>query len=141
MSRLLFTQKGNRILAVAAWVAIALLTAAAGLFGFRLSGGLWQCPFRRYVGLDCIGCGASRAMDALFRLDFLEAFRYNPFFLLALAAFLVWLVLFTQNAFSKKYRPPFSRQPALRLLIVIGVLLLVFLVVRNLPFYQQWFYA
>lgn len=141
MSRLLFTQKGNRVLAAAAWAAAALLTAAVKLLGFRLSGGLWQCPFRKYLGLDCIGCGASRSLDALFRLDLVEAFRYNPLFLLALTAFGIWLVLFTKNAFSKNYKPAFSRQPSLRFLLVVGALLLAYLVVRNLPFYQQWFYA
>ena len=62
-------------------------------------------------------------------------------FCLALAAGLIWLILFTRNAFSKKYRPPFSRQPTLRFLLILAGVLLLFMVVRNLPFYQQWFYV
>lgn len=141
MSRLLFTQKGNRILALAAWIALVLLSGAVWLFDLRLAGGLWQCPFRRYAGFDCIGCGSTRALDALLRFRFLEAFRYNPFFCLGLAAGLIWLICFTRNAFSRKYRPPFSHMPPVWSLFVLGGVLVLFMVIRNLPFYQQWFYV
>lgn len=141
MSRLLFTQKGNKRLALAAWIALVLFVGAARMFDLRLAGGLWQCPFRRLAGFDCIGCGATRALDALVRLQFVEAFRYNPFFCLALAAGALWLICFTRNAFSRKYRQPFSHMPPVWSLFVIGGVLLLFMVIRNLPFYQQWFYV
>ncbi|MCI8360935.1 MAG: DUF2752 domain-containing protein [Clostridiales bacterium] len=141
MSRLLFTQKGNRILAVTAWIVLALLAGMVWLFDLRLTGSLWQCPFRRYMGLDCIGCGSTRALDALLRFQPVEAFRYNPFFCLGLVAGGLWLLCFTRNAFSKKYRPPFSHMPPVWSLYVIGGLLLLFMLIRNLTFYQQWFYV
>ncbi len=141
MSRLLFTQKGNRVLAISLWGLLAGFVLVVKLFHIRLAGGVWECPFHKYFGFDCIGCGSTRALDALLALQPVEAFRYNPFFCLALAAGLIWLILFTRNAFSKKYHPPFSRQPTLLFLLILAGVLLLFMVVRNLPFYQQWFYV
>lgn len=140
MSRLLFTQKGNRILAIILWGLPLLIILIVKLFHLSLTDELWECTFRRITGWDCIGCGATRALEALLRLDFIEAFRYNPVFCIALPAGLFWLVLFTKNAFSRKYKPPFRHIAPKWCVAVICLLLVVFLVVRNLPFYQLWFY-
>lgn len=36
------------------------------------------CVFKAYLGVPCPGCGMTRALWALLRLDFREAFLYNP---------------------------------------------------------------
>ena len=139
-SRLLFTQKGNRILALLLWGIPLLALFCLRAFSIPLTQGLWECPIRRATGLDCAGCGATRALESLMRLEFIEAFRYNPAFCIALVAFLFWLLMFTKNAFSKNYREPFSHIPPKWVIITICALLVAFMVIRNLPFYQLWFY-
>ena len=39
---------------------------------------LTGCPFRFLTGIPCPGCGMTRAVWALIRLDFSAAFRYHP---------------------------------------------------------------
>ena len=40
----------------------------------------WQnCILKLTIGFPCPGCGMTRAMLALLRLDFIKAFEYNPF--------------------------------------------------------------
>jgi len=36
-----------------------------------------QCPFRKWTGLDCPGCGGLRAMHQLLHGNVLAAFRFN----------------------------------------------------------------
>ncbi len=36
------------------------------------------CPFNRLTGLKCPGCGITRMILSVFRLDFKAAFFYNP---------------------------------------------------------------
>lgn len=36
------------------------------------------CPFNRLTGLKCPGCGVTRMIFSLLRLDFKTAFLYNP---------------------------------------------------------------
>jgi hypothetical protein len=38
-----------------------------------------QCTFRQVTGLDCPGCGTTRALHALLHGRVGEAFRFNPF--------------------------------------------------------------
>lgn len=42
----------------------------------------YSCPFKYLTGLDCPGCGLTRAFLSAFRLDFKAAFNYHPLFLL-----------------------------------------------------------
>ena len=37
-----------------------------------------SCVFIELFGLPCPGCGMTRALFSLLRLDFYSAFRYNP---------------------------------------------------------------
>lgn len=56
----------------------------------------WECPMLRYTHLPCPGCGLSRASAELFRGHFWEMLHFHafaPFFMIALAAFVVASVL------------------------------------------------
>ena len=48
----------------------ALAYASALLFG-------WNCPIKYLTGVPCPGCGLSRALAALLRLDFWTALRFG----------------------------------------------------------------
>ncbi len=39
----------------------------------------WGCPFHSMTGLDCPGCGMTRALASLARCDFEGAAMYHPF--------------------------------------------------------------
>jgi hypothetical protein len=51
-------------------VALALVSVSAARLGFR-------CPFRAVLGIDCPGCGGTRALLALLRGDVRQAAREN----------------------------------------------------------------
>ena len=38
------------------------------------------CPFKWAFGVDCLGCGITRAYISLFKLDINGAFEFNPMF-------------------------------------------------------------
>lgn len=55
-----------------------------------------SCLIRLYTGLNCPGCGATRAIHALLHLRLEEAWRLNPLWTVAgpaLAAWGVWRAL------------------------------------------------
>ena len=52
-------------------VALLLATALLSLLGIG-------CPIRYLTGVSCPGCGMTRAVRALFELDFKSAFEYHP---------------------------------------------------------------
>ena len=82
------------------------------------------CVFRKATGIFCPGCGSTRALRALLGGDFLAALRYNPFSIAVLFALPTLLVL----------RRPKFRAVYYRLGVVVCAVVLVFTVLRNLPF-------
>lgn len=57
------------------------------------------CPIKYITGVSCAGCGMSRALLSLLRLDFKQAFHYHPLFLFPFIAFTIYVF---KNKFSKK---------------------------------------
>ena len=50
------------------------------------------CPFKAATGLDCPGCGITRALHALLNGDMVRALDHNALFVLALPILTLWLV-------------------------------------------------
>jgi hypothetical protein len=53
----------------------------------------WPMPFclmRRFTGLPCPGCGATRSLSAWAHFDPLTALQFNPLFFIATVAALGW---------------------------------------------------
>ena len=57
------------------------------------------CLFRAWTGLPCPGCGSTRLVEAVLRLDVLTAFLFNPLVFLALTALGGW-ALFSVARFA-----------------------------------------
>ena len=120
-------------------LAVAGLAGSAGvLFLIKTvnptsSGWFPQCPFYALTGLSCPGCGATRGMHQLLNGDVSAALDYNALLVL----FVPLIIYFLLNLVSVAARgrtlgigklPPAG-------IWVFAVVLLVFGVLRNLPFY------
>lgn len=49
-------------------------------FAIIVISGIYRCPFKLIFGVDCPGCGMTRAFISALKLDFKAAFRYHPLF-------------------------------------------------------------
>lgn len=80
------------------------------------------CLFRSITGLECPGCGNTRAAFALLRLDFGAAFRYNPMFFVEFF-YLAWVLFCCARGYLKgkafSYKPPF---PLMDIFILLAIL-------------------
>ncbi|AZS87841.1 DUF2752 domain-containing protein [Streptomyces griseoviridis] len=89
------------------------------------------CPLFRFTGLYCPGCGGLRSAHAFAHGDLLAALQDNaPAVLGYLAAGALWTVWVVRAARGRPLR--LGLAPVW--LWTLGALLLVFTVVRNLPF-------
>lgn len=52
----------------------------------------WPCLWKKCTGIECVGCGFTRACAALIRMDWTAALRFNPLVFLV-APFLGWKLL------------------------------------------------
>ena len=89
----------------------AIAAAGVGLFWLlaQIGSGI-PCVFNRITGLQCPGCGNSRAALALLRLDLAAAYRYNPLCFLEFF-YIGWVLFHCARAYLKdgrfSYRPPY----------------------------------
>jgi hypothetical protein len=86
-----------------------------------------SCIFRSITGLECPGCGSTRALHQLLNGDVLHAFNLNPLALIALPWLLWRLSLWLTGRVSA--RPPANP----RWLAALAVLVLTYGVLRNVP--------
>ena len=88
------------------------------------------CVFYQVTGLRCPGCGNTRAVLALLRLQFSEAIGYNLLFP-AEILYILWVYFAAARRYWKEgkfsYRPPL---PALDIIFLI--VLLIWWIVRNI---------
>ena len=89
-----------------------------------------SCQFHRLTGLNCPGCGMTRAAYALLHGDFLTALHDNALFVFALGALAVRGGWFGWNTFFGRVNGGFFPVKFLWLLFVVA---LVFTMLRNLP--------
>ncbi|WP_229816266.1 DUF2752 domain-containing protein [Streptomyces lucensis] len=118
-------------------VPAGLFTAVAGAFAYVAAvdpnepGHYPVCPLYRLTGLYCPGCGGLRGAHALAHGDLLTALHDNA---AGVAAGAGLAVLWTVRAVCALRGRPVRLDPRPAHLWLIGVLLLLFTVARNLPF-------
>ncbi len=89
------------------------------------------CPFKALTGLDCPGCGITRALHALLTGHPLRAFDHNALVMLVVVVGLVWFAVNRLRA--RRGRPPLELSHPAWWGAAFGALVAVFWVVRNLP--------
>ncbi len=122
----------NRLAPVAVGAAGSAWMAFAGI-AYRPQGAAGLsvgCPVAHFTGLDCPGCGSTRSLGALARLDPAAAFDHNALVPIALVFVVVSWGLWTWSRWSARPTPALVRGPVP--IVAIAVVLAVFTVLRNL---------
>jgi hypothetical protein len=125
---------GARLLGpVLSGVAMAAATSAVALRDPHVPGSWGTCPWLAITGTYCPGCGGLRAVNDLVHLHPLEALSSNAFAVaFVLGAGVAWIAWLAGAVRGR--RVDWSRWVKPRVVYPVLVLLIVFSVVRNLPF-------
>src|SRR5262245_232827 len=112
-----------------------LLLGAIYVFTFEpgRNGFFPPCIFRLLTGLQCPGCGSTRALHQLLHGHFFAAFTLNPLFVIAIPLLLYALLRHTTLSFQGITPKP-NALPA-RYIYLIFVVIVSFWIVRNTPLY------
>jgi Protein of unknown function (DUF2752) len=88
------------------------------------------CLFHQLTGLNCPGCGGTRALYALLHGHWRLALKDNALFILSLVAAVIWIARF---AFQKSRNQQATFQLPPGILWGILVVAIIFTILRNLP--------
>lgn len=113
----------SAFLAAGLWVVYTFPPAASRFYP--------RCVFHAVTGLDCPGCGSTRALHQLLHGHFLEAARFN-----ALLYVLIAVTLCAAPSLWRGETPRFMTRPWFAWTTV--VVLVSWWVVRNLPLYAPF---
>ena len=118
--------------AAAVILAVTVAGIAATVFFFNPSAHKFYpaCQFHRLTGLNCPGCGMTRALYALLHGNFSTALRDNALLVFALLGLAIRGFWFGAGKFFGRARGEFLPVKYLWPLLVVA---LVFAVLRNLP--------
>lgn len=89
-----------------------------------------ECPFKAITGLDCPGCGITRALHALLTGHPGRAIDHNALVALAAIGAVVWLAVNKVRAL--RGRPPLQLKHTTAWGVAAGVTVFAFWIVRNL---------
>ncbi|MBE6550809.1 MAG: DUF2752 domain-containing protein [Ruminococcaceae bacterium] len=116
-------------------VALILILSIAYVILYAISGIGMPCFLYETTGLFCPGCGLTRMVFALLRLDLYEAFRMNPLMLILLPFFTVFMTYAVYCYIADKPNNMAKKIPKwVYAVIILSVLL--FGILRNMPVFS-----
>jgi|ERR1700752_744359 len=124
----------NRRLGLAAvWLLLFLGSVYVFVFEPGKTGFFPSCPFKFFTGLNCPGCGSTRALHQLLHGHVEAAFLLNPLFVIALP-FMAFAFL-KHNAIVFRGGVPRGNTIPASYLYALFFIVLSFWIFRNTPFY------
>lgn len=124
-------QKKRLVKVFAVTGSLALVAVSVALL-FSYSGKGLPCPINLITGLNCPGCGITRATLAVLQLDFRKAFSMNAMFLVEYAYLLYMYILASVN-YVRKGKAALDSPPSWKWIDIAAlVLILGWGIVRNI---------
>lgn len=90
------------------------------------------CAFHEMTGMYCTGCGGTRMVISIIKLQFYQAFRYNPFLFITLP-FLIGVGVYQSRLYIIKGKLSYWLD---YFLIAYAVALAVFGIIRNFEIFK-----
>ena len=88
------------------------------------------CVFNELTGFYCPGCGVTRMINSLVKLDFYQAFRYNQLLFILMPVFIFYLVDYIYKSIKNKKTLLYKTPNYIWYIIV--ALLVIFGIIRNI---------
>ena len=88
----------------------------------------FKCIFREMFGIYCPGCGTTRMIKALLRLNIYEAFLFNP---LMFIYFVIFGIYFLYNSI-RYVRGNNIKKINFNIVILLIIILLIYMIIRNI---------
>ena len=114
----------SNIIVLLASIAFAIVA------GILSRNGMWKCMTVEVYGLYCPGCGGTRALFSLLKLDFLSMLKYNPILPMAILVYAYYNV----RAFIeiKRNNEQYFAKNKYRLIYVVIAFGFIYFLVRNI---------
>lgn len=93
------------------------------------------CVFNKITGLFCPGCGVTRMIFSITKLDLYQAFRYNPL-IFCMLPFIIFYGIDTSIKWIKGTKNYLYLKINNKAWIIILIITLLFGILRNIPLFK-----
>lgn len=109
-----------------------IIICIEGLYYFSvlLRYGEYECIVHRIFSIYCPGCGSTRMIKSLLKLEIYKAFRYNQFMFIGLPT----LIIYSTYASYKYVAIGKIDNKYIKFMKIFVVLMMTFGILRNIPF-------
>jgi hypothetical protein len=90
-----------------------------------LEGNMLSCPYNKYLGVDCFGCGMQRSVVALLKGNVLESFHLYP---ALFPMIFMFLLLITHLIFKLKNGAAFLKYNFIFVVVIVVISFLIKLI-------------
>ena len=87
-------------------------------FVYKLTGLAIQCPIHYLTNYYCPGCGVTRMLFSIIKLDFYQAFRFNPLVFILLVIYIIYFII--KYVFKVKINVPNKVIYSLTVVLIIS---------------------
>lgn len=92
----------------------------------------YECPSRHFFHFYCAGCGVTRMLKTLIKGDFIKAFNYNQVFFILFFITIIYFIYIS----IKYIKDAKIIYPSSKVLIFLAIILSVYMVLRNIPYFD-----
>ena len=85
----------------------------------------YKCPFKNLFNIYCAGCGTTRMFLSMYKLEFYQAFRYNPLMFI----YFILLIIYIIFCFVKHKK---IKIPSYKIIVFLILLMFIFMILRNI---------
>lgn len=90
------------------------------------------CPIYSTTGLHCPGCGVTRMLREIFKLNFYQAFRYNMLLFILMPFFMFYIINNIYCIITHKENKALYKKIPINLIYILIIILLLFGILRNI---------
>ena len=92
----------------------------------------YRCMFHEFLDIWCPGCGGTRMIISFVKLDFYQAFRWNPLLFILLICGIIYLIIGIIMFIRKRV----ILVPTMKLIVFIIILLILYMIIRNIDMFS-----
>lgn len=92
----------------------------------------YKCPFKYLFNIYCAGCGTTRMMKEIFKLNFYKAFRYNPLMFILLIIGIIYFI-YVCICYIKNIK---IIKPKLKHFYILIIILIMYTILRNISYFK-----
>ena len=92
----------------------------------------FKCIIKELFKIYCPGCGTTRMLKSIFKLEFYQAFRFNPLFFILFIMLIILLIINIYTYIKKDFIYVLNNKQ----IIILIIIMFIYMILRNIDYFS-----